>query len=78
MGFPYRCDDSECIGNGMSSPTIAELRWNSWDCPQCGKTKYMTESERLEHLIGEIDELVDTVKALGEKVESLVSGNNGL
>ncbi len=78
MGLPYRCDDRDCPGNGMSEPTIAEIRWNTWDCKTCGKNKHMTESERLEHLIGYVDETVDKLAALQEKVDSLVSGNNGL
>ena len=78
MGLPYRCDDSECQGNGMTYPTLGELRWNNWDCPTCGKTKYMTEAERLDHVIGIVDDIVDKMEELTERVDSFKAGNNGL
>lgn len=78
MGLPYRCDDSDCVGNGMSEPTLHEIQWNTWGCKTCGKNKHMTEAERLEFVVGYLDETVDKLSALQEKVDSLVSGNNGL
>lgn len=78
MGLPYRCDDSDCIGNGMGYPTLHEIQWNSWDCGQCGKRKHMTEAERLEFVISIVDETVDKLTVLQEKVDSILSGNNGL
>lgn len=78
MGLPFRCDDSECHSNGMDFPTLGELRWNTWDCKSCGKIKYMTEAERLEHVIGIVDETVDKLTALTERVDSILAGNGGL
>lgn len=78
MGLPYRCDDRDCIGNGMSSPTRQEIQWNNWCCGQCGKQKYMSESERLDFALWHVDEIVDRLDALSEKVDSILSGNAGL